>query len=104
RPTFHLQRTFHGRLRRVSCKPHRLGLHSRDYPACIRSRKLTNKHLALRTYSPSAKKSRPTFGVKFQMMTILPHLRARILLLLSCSILLTLPTAYAQPPSHFRSA
>jgi VWFA-related protein len=30
------------------------------------------------------------------MMTILPHLRARILLLLSCSIVLTLPTAYAQ--------
>jgi VWFA-related protein len=30
------------------------------------------------------------------MMTILPHLRARILLLLSCSIVLTLPNAYAQ--------
>jgi VWFA-related protein len=30
------------------------------------------------------------------MMTILPHIRARILLLLSCSIALTLPTAYAQ--------
>ena len=30
------------------------------------------------------------------MMTILPHLGARILLLLSCSIVLTLPTAYAQ--------
>jgi VWFA-related protein len=30
------------------------------------------------------------------MMTILPHLRARILLLLSCSIVLALPTAYAQ--------
>ena len=32
------------------------------------------------------------------MMTILPHLRARILLLLSCSIVLTLPAAYAQVP------
>jgi VWFA-related protein len=30
------------------------------------------------------------------MMTILPQLRARILLLLSCSIVLTLPAAYAQ--------
>jgi VWFA-related protein len=30
------------------------------------------------------------------MMTILPHLRARILLLLSCSIVLTLPVANAQ--------
>ena len=30
------------------------------------------------------------------MMTILPHIRARILLLLSCSIALTLPPAYAQ--------
>jgi VWFA-related protein len=30
------------------------------------------------------------------MMTILPHLRARILFLLSCSIVLTLPVAYAQ--------
>jgi VWFA-related protein len=30
------------------------------------------------------------------MMTILPHLRARILLLLSCSIVLALPAAYAQ--------
>src|SRR5271170_7011264 len=33
------------------------------------------------------------------MMTILPHLRARILLLLSCSIVLTLPVAYAQDNS-----
>ena len=34
------------------------------------------------------------------MMTILPHLRARILLLLSCSIVLTLPAAYAQDNSQ----
>lgn len=44
------------------------------------------------------------------MMTILPQIRARILLLLSCSIALTLPTAYAQdtpaqtPPQQTKPA